>query len=192
VPDCIWDGRDARRFCPACGRDKVFALSIGGLAWVLAAYEVAEERGGVGVDALADAVDVVALQQAVDALLGGVGITAVEPGGELCDLELLAVEGGGDSERQLVCAGGVEVAVLEELGVESVLNAYARARVQLGGDGVQVGGVGGVPERLAVLLDEVRVAVDVGGDLLGDGGLDGIPVSAAGFINASAAGLGLS
>jgi len=61
--------------------------------------------GGVGIDALADAVDVVALQQAVDALLGGVGVATVELGRELRDLELLAGEVGGDAEGQLVARG---------------------------------------------------------------------------------------
>src|SRR5207302_9020053 len=62
----------------------------------------------------------------------------------------------------------VEVAVLEELGVECILNARARAGVELGADRVEVGRVGCVPQSLTVLLNEIRIAVDVGGDLLGD------------------------
>jgi hypothetical protein len=71
------------------------------LARICAPYEVAEQRRGVGVAALADAVDVVALQQPVDALLDGVGVSALELGGELRDLELLTAEVGGDLLRDI-------------------------------------------------------------------------------------------
>jgi hypothetical protein len=86
-------------------------LSVGSLRRVFAAQEVAERRGGVGVDALAHAMVVVALQQPVDTLLGGIGVAALDPDGELCDLKPLATEIGGDAEGELIRAWRVEVRV---------------------------------------------------------------------------------
>jgi hypothetical protein len=50
-----------------------------------------------------------------------------------------------------------------------------RACVELGGDRVEVGGVGRVPEGLPVLLDEVGVSVDIDGDFLRDVGFERDP-----------------
>src|SRR5438552_5410103 len=101
------------------------ALAVRRLAGILASHEVAKQRRGIGIDALADAKDVVALEQAIDALLGRVGIAAVELGREPRDLELLAAEVRGNAKRQLVGTRCVEVVVLEGLCVERVLNAPA-------------------------------------------------------------------
>lgn len=46
----------------------------------------------------------IALQQPVDALLGGVGVAVLELGGELCNFESLTAEVGGDTERKLIGA----------------------------------------------------------------------------------------
>ena len=68
---------------------------------------------------------VLALDQPIDALLDSTGVTASETAGKLCDLELLTAKRGWDAEGELIGAGRIEVAVLEELGLKRVLDAGA-------------------------------------------------------------------
>src|ERR1039457_7328456 len=104
------------------GAVRVGRLPVTVLARVSAAQKGSEQRCGVRVLAVANAVDQVVLGEAVQALLNSTGL---EPG-ELLDhiphAEAFATQRARDPHRRLLGALGLLVASLEELGVQAILD----------------------------------------------------------------------